>query len=162
MSAFKNYFTDTITKRYADFSGRASRSEYWFFGLFFILIIFAILILVSIIVGLTSSSSAADLSSDNPLVGLGTSGKILLALLVIFMVALTIPWIALTVRRLHDIGRSGWWYLIRFIPLGGLVLFVFSVLESEPGRNKWGPNPWEVDDERDDISQHLIEDYDKL
>ena len=53
-----------------------------------------------------------------------------------------IPALSITVRRLHDIGKSGWWYLIAFVPLiGGLVLFVFTLLDSDPDRNEYGPNP---------------------
>ena len=56
--------------------------------------------------------------------------------------ALVIPSIAVVVRRLHDTGRSGWWYLIALVPfIGGLVLLVFCVQPSAPGPNRWGPNP---------------------
>jgi len=55
--------------------------------------------------------------------------------------ALIIPSLAVTVRRLHDTGRSGWWWLISIVPFGSIVLFVFTVLDSQPGDNQWGPNP---------------------
>ena len=55
---------------------------------------------------------------------------------------LFVPSLAFTIRRLHDIGKSSWWYFIAFIPLiGGLVLLVFTVLDSDPDRNEYGPNP---------------------
>ena len=61
---------------------------------------------------------------------------------IIFALALLVPSIALAVRRLHDIGKSGWWYLIVFIPIIGiLVLLYFFVLDSQPGSNQYGPNP---------------------
>ena len=63
-------------------------------------------------------------------------------MLLIFALALLVPSIALAVRRLHDIGKSGWWYLIALIPLIGLlVLLYFFVLDSQPGSNQYGPNP---------------------
>ena len=151
MSAFQEYFVDTFKKKYADFSGRASRSEYWFFTLFLTLISIPLFII------LLSSVALSDGASDS----MPISSKISLVILMLFAFAIIIPSLAITVRRLHDVGRSGWWYLITLVPLGGLVLFIFTLLESESGRNKWGPNPWEPDGE-DTISQHLIEDYDKL
>ncbi|WP_243398301.1 DUF805 domain-containing protein [Deinococcus koreensis] len=69
-------------------------------------------------------------------------GLISLILAVLYALAVFVPSLAVTVRRLHDTGKSGWWYLIGLIPLvGGLVLLVFTVLDSEPGSNRWGPNP---------------------
>ena len=60
----------------------------------------------------------------------------------LFVLATLIPTIAVLVRRLHDTDRSGWWVLINFIPLiGSLVLLVFAVLDSQPGANRFGPNP---------------------
>lgn len=62
-----------------------------------------------------------------------------------YFLAIIVPSLALQVRRLHDTGRSGWWFFITFVPFfGPLILFVFHVLDSEPGTNKWGPNPKEV------------------
>jgi uncharacterized membrane protein YhaH (DUF805 family) len=53
-----------------------------------------------------------------------------------------VPSIAVTIRRLHDIGKSGWWYCIAFVPfIGGLILLVLTLLDSEPDRNEYGPNP---------------------
>jgi len=147
MSAFNDYFVDTIKNRYAEFDGRASRSEYWYFMLF------SILLFIPLIAAM--GFSLTD-SIDNPS-GLNMSSKILIGFLSVIVIAWTIPSIAVSVRRLHDVGRSGWWYLLRLIGLG-IVIFIFSVLESEPGRNKWGPNPWEPDED-DEISQHLIEDF---
>ena len=70
---------------------------------------------------------------------------IFVALLGLIVLALFIPSIAVAVRRLHDTGRSGWWYIIGMIPVvsyvGSIVLLVFYCTDSQPGRNKWGPNP---------------------
>jgi uncharacterized membrane protein YhaH (DUF805 family) len=60
----------------------------------------------------------------------------------IFSLAAFLPSLAIMVRRLHDIGRSGWWYFIAFVPfVGGIVLLIFTLLDSEPGPNLYGPNP---------------------
>lgn len=66
----------------------------------------------------------------------------------IYTLAVLIPSLAVTVRRLHDIGRSGWWLLIAFIPLiGALILLIFTVLDSKPGSNQYGPDPKGMDGE---------------
>jgi uncharacterized membrane protein YhaH (DUF805 family) len=60
----------------------------------------------------------------------------------VFVLATFIPTLAVTVRRLHDTNRSGWWVLLEFVPIvGGLVLLVFMMLDSQPGANRFGPNP---------------------
>jgi uncharacterized membrane protein YhaH (DUF805 family) len=104
-------------KKWSDFSARASRTEYWMFFLFNIIIAIVLGVIDTII---------------------GSPGIIGL----IFALALLIPGIAVTVRRLHDTDRSGWWLLIGFVPLiGGIVLLVFLVLDSTPSENKYGANP---------------------
>jgi uncharacterized membrane protein YhaH (DUF805 family) len=59
----------------------------------------------------------------------------------IYALAVIIPTLALTVRRLHDIDRTGWWVLINLVPLGSLVILVFSLMEGTPGSNRYAPNP---------------------
>jgi uncharacterized membrane protein YhaH (DUF805 family) len=104
-------------KKYADFSGRSRRTEYWMFFLF------------NFIIGI--AMSVVDYV-------LGTAG--ILGLL--FALAILIPSIAVGVRRLHDTDRSGWWLLIGFVPfIGAIVLIVFFVLDSSPGSNRFGANP---------------------
>jgi uncharacterized membrane protein YhaH (DUF805 family) len=117
-----NWYLEAL-KKYATFEGRARRKEYWFFQLFNVL---AVLVL-ALVDGATGTFSAEA--------GLGLlSGLYVLVILV--------PSIAVTVRRLHDTDRSGWWFLIGFVPLiGGLVLLVFALLDSTPGANRFGPNP---------------------
>lgn len=106
------YFTDAL-KRYADFSGRANRTQYWMFVLFYIIIYIVLAVIDSFL------------------------GTIFLALL--FSLALLIPSISIGARRLHDIGRSGWWQLIALIPLlGAIVLIVFFVQDSHED-NEYGP-----------------------
>jgi len=113
-----NYYTDVL-KKYAVFAGRARRKEYWMFALWNALI-GVVLFLPGII----------------------TKNQILEMIPFIYFLAVFIPSLALSVRRLHDTGRSGWWFLINLIPyVGGIVMFVFMVLDSKPGDNKYGPNP---------------------
>ena len=110
-----NYYTDVL-KKYAVFSGRAGRQEYWMFFLYNL--IFAI---VAFILDKTIS--------------IGYFGAL-------YGFAVFIPSLAVSVRRLHDTGRSGWWLLIDFVPfVGGIILIVFLVLDSQPGDNQYGPNP---------------------
>ena len=63
----------------------------------------------------------------------------------IYVLATFIPTLAVTVRRLHDMGKNGWWILLNFIPfvnyIGGIILLVFTCIDSEPNNNKFGPNP---------------------
>lgn len=64
--------------------------------------------------------------------------------MIIYVLIVFIPSLAVTVRRLHDTGKSGWYILLNLIPyVGGLIIFIFTVMDSEPGENKWGPNPKE-------------------
>jgi uncharacterized membrane protein YhaH (DUF805 family) len=77
---------------------------------------------------------------------MGNSGTILTQVVSIvgclYALAIILPSLGVFVRRLHDTGRTGWWILIGLIPaIGGIVLFVFSVMDSQPGDNKYGPNP---------------------
>jgi uncharacterized membrane protein YhaH (DUF805 family) len=121
-----NWFLAVLKKKYADFSGRAQRAEYWYFFLFYLIIY----IVLAIIDGITGTYNV-DAS-------IGLLGGI-------FALALLIPSIAVGVRRLHDTGRSGWWLLIGLIPLiGAIVLLVFTVQDSSPGDNQYGPNPKEI------------------
>jgi uncharacterized membrane protein YhaH (DUF805 family) len=110
-------------KKYADFSGRARRMEYWMFSLFNLLIVLALLIV--------DSTLGLQIGDE----GLGV-------LSVIYVFAVLVPSIAVSVRRLHDTDRSGWWLLITFVPLiGDIVLLIFFVLDGTPGGNRFGPNP---------------------
>jgi uncharacterized membrane protein YhaH (DUF805 family) len=112
-------------KQYADFNGRAQRTEYWLFVLF-CLVVEIVLTMIDKMIGTYSSSTGAGL-----LVG-------------IFALAVLLPGLAVGVRRLHDTSRSGWWLLIGLIPLiGGIVLLVFMVQDSTPGTNAYGPSPKE-------------------
>lgn len=113
-------------KKYGVFKGRARRKEFWFFVLFNCI--------VSII--LTTLQGGRGSISDvfSPV----------LALSVIYSLAVLVPGLAVTVRRLHDTNRSGGWIFISLIPLvGAIILIVFTVQDSTPGENDFGPNPKE-------------------
>jgi uncharacterized membrane protein YhaH (DUF805 family) len=112
-----------VLRNYAVFHGRARRQEYWYFVLINVIISVAL----AIVDGVTGTYN-----SD---VGLGLLSGI-------YTLAVLIPGIAVSVRRLHDIGRSGWWLLIVLVPLvGAIVLFIFMVLDSKPEQNEYGPSP---------------------
>lgn len=113
-----NWYLEVL-KKYAEFNGRARRMEYWMFTLFNFIIAFVLNILVGVV-----------------------GEPMLVALPALYGLFVFIPGIAVTVRRLHDTGRSGWWILIVFVPLiGGLVLLVFMIIEGEAGDNAYGSNP---------------------
>jgi len=116
-----------VLKQYADFSGRARRKEYWMFVLFNI--IFALI----------------AMGIDNAL-GITFAPEIPYGYVyMLYGLFVFIPGLAVAVRRLHDTGRSGWWLLLAFVPIvGPIVLLVFLVMDSQPGENKYGPNPKEV------------------
>ena len=115
-----------VLKKYVEFGGRARRKEYWMF----FLINFIIAIILAI-VDVTVLGSSGD--GSNPSIGM---------LSFIYSLAVLVPSVAVAVRRLHDIGRTGWWLLIAFIPVvGGIVLLIFAVLDGTPGDNEYGPNP---------------------
>ena len=104
-------------KKYATFTGRSRRKEYWYFFLF--------ILLISMAIGFVEGLAGID--------GILTS---------ILAIALMVPCLAVGVRRLQDIGKSGWWLLIGLVPLiGGLAILFFAVSDSKPGENQYGPNP---------------------
>lgn len=113
-------------KQYADFKGRSRRKEYWMFLLVNMMVAF-ILIVLDNLLGL-----ASETLGYGPLYG-------------VYLLATILPGLALSVRRLHDIGKSGWMLLIVLIPLiGGIWLIVLMAKEGEAAENKYGINPKEV------------------
>lgn len=123
-------FVDAIKSclsKYVDFNGRARRSEYWFWVLFIMIVT---IILQLLMVG-TMSPDGSTGATFGPLT----------ALIIIFSFGVFLPSIAVSIRRLHDSGKSGWWYLLNLIPFGSLVVLYFMIVDSEAGANKYGPNP---------------------
>ncbi|MFG2181457.1 DUF805 domain-containing protein [Streptomyces abikoensis] len=114
-----HWYVDVL-KKYAVFSGRARRQEYWMFTL--------ISTVISIVVAI-----AEGVLGTNSVIG------------TVYVLAVLLPSLAVTVRRLHDTDRSGWWVLIGLIPVvGWIVLLVFTCLDSQPQPNKYGPSPKHV------------------
>lgn len=112
----------SVLKKYVEFSGRASRTEFWMFAL----INFVIGIVLGIIDGVIGTKGAY---------GLGALGGL-------YNLAVLLPSLAVAARRLHDTGRSAWWLLLLFVPIiGWVVLLVFYILESQTGDNEYGPSP---------------------
>ena len=110
-------------KKYADFTGRARRKEYWMFTLFYIIAVI-VLSIIDVVIGTFSVESGNGLLSS------------------IFILGSLVPGIALTARRLHDINKSGWWQLLVIIPLiGAIVLLVFYVQKGTYGENRFGEDP---------------------
>jgi uncharacterized membrane protein YhaH (DUF805 family) len=117
-----NWYIEAL-KKYAVFEGRARRSEYWFFVLFYFIIVVVLAVLDGMFGNLNEATGYGLLSG-------------------IFILAMIIPSISVTIRRLHDTDRSGWWWLIFFIPLiGAIVMLVFTVTEGTSGQNQYGPDP---------------------
>jgi uncharacterized membrane protein YhaH (DUF805 family) len=139
-------------RRYADFEGRARRSEYWLFVLFNVLVAAAILLLMSVatavVGGLGSTGRDGHLSDQAADTAAAVVG-VFIVVWILFVLAMFIPGLAVRVRRLHDIGQSGWMLLIALVPLiGGLTLFIMSVLDSQPGPNAYGEDPKRRDGSR--------------
>ena len=108
-------------KKYAVFSGRSSRAEYWYFILFN-LCISLIITYIDKKIGTVQPSGFGSLFE-------------------LYFLAVLIPSIAVCIRRLHDVGKSGWWLLISFIPLIDIWYIILTIKDSYPGENKYGPNP---------------------
>lgn len=109
----------TVLTKYATFSGRARRSEFWWFQLATTVVFLVLEIAVAI-----------------------TDSKVLAIPAIVLVLALVSPSWGVLVRRLHDVGRSGWWYFIAAVPLvGPIVVLVFTVQDSQAGTNRYGPPP---------------------
>lgn len=119
ITAYKSMFL-----KYSEFSGRSRRSEYWK------------ALITDHIVTLISIALLALFAFSEALVNMWSF------LITLYGYAVIVPELALTIRRLHDTGRSAWWLLIVLVPLiGVIVLLIFMFLDSQPGTNKYGKNP---------------------
>jgi len=111
-----------VMRKYAVFSGRAQRQEYWMFVLFNVIIV--------LFLGIIDEMADSDFESSRS------------TLTTLYVLATLIPFLAVGVRRLHDTGRSGWWMLIGVIPIiGAIVLLIFIIQDSQLMDNQYGPNP---------------------
>ena len=132
-------YLNVIKNHYADFKGRARRREYWMFTLINAIITFVLQIPAQgALMGMAMQSD----TTGAPSAGLTGIALISSILLFVYGLAVLVPSLAVGVRRMHDTGRSGWLLLLGLIPfIGWLILLYFYVQDSQPGANKWGPNP---------------------
>lgn len=134
-----NTYLKVLTQHYADFKGRARRRDFWVFTL----VNFVLLQLLQLPYNMETLSAQVD--PFNPWASIlpsSTLGWVSFVVSGLFSLVVLIPGLAVTVRRLHDTGRSGWWVLLFFLPLiGPLVLLIFALLDSQPGSNRWGVSP---------------------
>ncbi|MEM9106836.1 MAG: DUF805 domain-containing protein [Pseudomonadota bacterium] len=140
---FKDSVTTCLRDKYVTFSGRASRSEFWWFMLFLVLYVVVVIALFLVLggAGAIQSGSADALFSGTLLIVSIAAG--------LFWLALILPTIAVFVRRFHDVNLSGWWYLAcivaTFIPfIGGLISlapYIVGLFKGTDGENKFGPDP---------------------
>ena len=115
-----------LTTKYATFSGRASRKEYWGFALFYI----SFFVVIGIIAGITAAAMGG--------------GEWVIWISSILSLLLVIPSLAVYIRRLHDTDHSAWWLFIAFVPIiGVIVLLYFLVIKGTEGTNRFGPDPLE-------------------
>jgi uncharacterized membrane protein YhaH (DUF805 family) len=116
-----------VFENFANFTGRARRKEYWMFTLFHILILLALILTFA-----------------------ATESSIFMIIYYIYILIALVPTLAVAVRRLHDIGKSGWFYLLVFIPLvGPILMLVWFCTDSEHGKNQWGDNPKGIGNDRE-------------
>src|SRR4051812_37748869 len=119
-----DYWKNVITKNYANFSGRARRSEYWYYTLMNVIILIGLQILIAV-------------CAFNQL---GAASMILGIVYLLYALGTLVPSLAVGVRRLHDVGKSGWYLLVSLIPIvGSIWLLVLLCTDSEAGENGWGP-----------------------
>ena len=120
-----NEFLNVIKNHYMDFQGRAPRRSFWMFVLFYILALLA--------------TSIIDYATGMTFGGIdGEQNGVLTTLLTL---ALFLPMLSLYVRRLHDLGHSGWWVLLGFVPIVNLLMLIYMAFDSQEGPNEYGPNP---------------------
>lgn len=113
----------SVFAKYATFSGRARRKEYWYFVLFNMV--------VSIVIGMLARAIGGE--------------NLERTLTSIWSLAVLIPGLAVVWRRLHDIGKSGAWWFLVFVPVvGWIILLIWFCQDSQPGENQYGPNPKEI------------------
>ena len=128
----------TVLRKYADFNGRSRRKEFWMFQLFNIIILFTISIILGIFLDLIGNGA----------------GVISMILFFAYAVAVVVPSIAVTIRRLHDINKSGWYYFVSFIPfIGSIILLIWLCTEGTLGPNQYGADPKRPYDDISEIGQ---------
>jgi len=130
-----------VLKQYADFSGRARRKEYWMYTLLNVIIISALIFVM--LIGTATQSSVLTIIGWVLYCG--------------YALAIFVPSLAVCVRRLHDIGKSGWYYFFGLIPLvGGIILLIWFCKDSQAGENEYGVNPKEETSDNDDSNSDTV------
>ena len=125
------WFLKVVRDNYSNFNGRAQRKEYWMFYLFYMIFLIIAAVADNIL------GTVFTVGEGPYAVGIGYGW-----IYVLLIIALFIPTLAVGVRRLHDIGKSGWWLLIMLIPCAGPIwLLVLTCTDSNPGENEYGPSP---------------------
>lgn len=131
-----DWYKKVVFENYANFSGRARRSEFWFFRLMDFLIQLPLIILL--VVFSLNDSAAMTI--------------IMAIILVLYLLAMVIPTLAVLVRRLHDINKSGWYYFVSLIPfIGGIWLLILLFTEGDQGENDYGLDPKDDNNEIQEI-----------
>lgn len=121
----KDWFLKVVRDNYANFEGRARRKEYWMYMLAQFILILALIIVSAIFYAISN-----------------TLGGLIYGIIGLLSLALIIPTLAVTVRRLHDTNKSGWFILVSLIPfVGGIYLLYLEILEGDKGPNQYGPDP---------------------
>jgi uncharacterized membrane protein YhaH (DUF805 family) len=116
VDSLKSNYINILKNKYFNFDGRARRSEFWQFAL------------VNLVIGVV-------LGIIDCIIGMQILGSI-------FSLIVLLPGLGVTVRRLHDTERSGWWFLITLVPIvGGILLLVYLAQDTKPGANRFGPSP---------------------
>ena len=119
----------TVLSNYATFTGRASRPEFWWWILGVFIISIILQIIDAMVIGPMLGFSAGDENAGQPLT-------------LIFSLLILLPAVAVAARRLHDMGKSGWWLLISFVPIIGALVLLWFYTRPSDAENQWGPpNP---------------------
>ena len=129
-----NWFIESL-KKYAVFGGRSRRAEYWYFVRFSALIGIAVVMIEGMMAG--GNGIASEDTVPNPMDSI---------LSIIYTLAILIPSIAVTTRRLHDVDKSGWWQLLHFILfIGSIVILIWMLKPGTTGSNRFGDDPKDDD-----------------
>lgn len=127
MMSFKEAISICLKQKYSTISGRASRAEYWWFTLFMYLVYIVIYTLLAVMMFYLHRGSGAQMFAALLVIGL----------MGIISILLVVPSFCVGIRRLHDIGRSGWWILLSFAPIVRFVILVFTLMPSQPTANEY-------------------------
>ena len=146
MMSFKEAISICLKQKYSTISGRASRAEYWWFTLFIYLVYIVIYTLSVVMMFYLPRLSGAQMFGALLVIGLMS----------IISILLVVPSFCVGIRRLHDIGRSGWWILLSFAPIVRFVILVFTLMPSQPTANEYDENPLEQESDINIIKNEEI------